>query len=57
MENKIWIAEVKWNDDTTEFFGPFTKYDSGFKVWSAKFSYNNKGKFQWINCHILNQNI
>jgi hypothetical protein len=54
---QIWIAEVKWNDRSVEYFGPFTEYDMGIKVWSANFSFEHSDKFEWINYHILNQNI
>jgi hypothetical protein len=53
----IWIAEVKWKDGKSEFFGPFTEYDMGIKVWSAEFSADNSGKFEWIDYHILNQDV
>ncbi len=35
----MWIAEVTWRDNSRYYFGPFTEYDSGIKVWSAEFSY------------------
>jgi hypothetical protein len=54
---KLWIAEVKWNDGNVEFFGPFTEYDTGIKVWSSNFSDEHSGKFEWIDYHILNQSV
>lgn len=60
----LWIAEVKWKDieqehtmeniiGDTQFFGPFTEYDEGIKVWSAKFSEEHHGKFEHIDYHNL----
>lgn len=60
----LWIAEVKWKDieqehtmenitGDTQFFGPFTEYDEGIKVWSAKFSEEHHGKFEYIDYHNL----
>lgn len=60
----LWIAEVKWKDIEQEhtmeniigekqFFGPFTEYDEGIKVWSAKFSNSHHEKFDYITYHNL----
>ena len=46
---KHWIAIIKWNDGTILRTEPFYEYDEGIKIWSSKFSYENKGKFQWID--------
>jgi len=59
-----WIAEVKWKDieqehtienipGEVEFFGPFTEYDEGIKVWSANFSKRCKNKIEYIYYHKL----
>jgi len=42
---------IKMN--TIEYFGPFTKYDTGAKVWSTEFSDRNEGKIEYINIHKL----
>ena len=44
-----WIGIIKWNDGTILRTEPFYKYDEGIKVWSSKFSFENKGKFEWID--------
>lgn len=44
-----WIGIIKWNDGTILRTEPFYKYDEGIKVWASKFSFENKGKFEWIN--------
>jgi hypothetical protein len=46
---KHWIGIIKWNDGTILKTEPFYDYDEGIKVWSSKFSYENKGKFEWID--------
>lgn len=46
---KHWIGIVKWNDGTILRTEPFFEYDKGVKVWSSKFSFENKGKFEWID--------
>ena len=46
---KHWIGIVKWNDGTILKTEPFFEYDEGIKVWSSKFSFENKGKFEWID--------
>ena len=46
---KHWIGIVKWNDGTILRTEPFFEYDEGIKVWSSKFSFENKGKFEWID--------
>lgn len=38
---------------TIEYFGPFTSYDEGIKVWSAKFSSGHEGEIEYINYHKL----
>jgi hypothetical protein len=48
-QEKYWIGVVKWNDGTILRTQPFYKYDEGIKVWSSKFSYENQGKFEWID--------
>ena len=44
-----WIGIIKWNDGTILRTEPFYKYDQGIKVWSSKFSFENTGKFEWID--------
>jgi len=44
-----WIGIIKWNDGTILRTEPFYKYDEGIKVWSSKFSFENTGKFEWID--------
>jgi hypothetical protein len=46
---KHWIGIIKWNDGTILKTEPFYDYDEGIKAWSSKFSYENKGKFEWID--------
>lgn len=46
---KHWIGIIKWNDGTILKTEPFYEYDEGIKVWSSKFSFENKGKFEWID--------
>ena len=48
-QKEYWIGVVKWNDGTILRTQPFYKYDEGIKVWSSKFSYENKGKFESID--------
>ncbi len=40
---------MRWNDGTILRTEPFYDYDNGIKEWSSKFSYENKGKFEWID--------
>jgi hypothetical protein len=47
-QKTYWVGVVKWNDGTILRTEPFYKYDEGIKVWSSKFSNENKGKFQSI---------
>lgn len=50
VEQKVyWIGIIKWNDGTILKTEPFYEYDSGIKQWSAKFSYENRGKFESIS--------
>ena len=49
----MWIAEVTWRDNSRYYFGPFTEYDSGIKVWSAEFSYKYGSMVECIDYHKL----
>jgi hypothetical protein len=49
----MWIAEVIWCDNSRYYFGPFTEYDSGIKVWSAEFSYKYSSMVESISYHKL----
>lgn len=49
----MWIAEVTWHDNTRYYFGPFTQYDEGIKVWSAEFSHRHGTKIESIAYHKL----
>lgn len=51
--NNMWIAEVTWHDNTRYYFGPFTQYDEGIKVWSAEFSHRHGTKIESIAYHKL----
>lgn len=44
---------VDFSPSCIEYFGPFTIYDTGIKVWSAEFSEKYKGKIEHINYHKL----
>jgi hypothetical protein len=48
-QKTYWIGIVKWNDGTILTTQPFYEYDNGIKQWSSKFSYENSGKFEWID--------
>lgn len=61
---EYWIAEVKWKPVfakghgatriiKTEYFGPFTEYDTGIKTWSSKFSSEHRGEVEHIDYHKL----
>lgn len=51
--NNMWIAEVTWKDNSRYYFGPFTEYDSGIKVWSAEFSHKYGSMVYSIDYHKL----
>ena len=48
-QKTYWVGIVKWNDGTILTTQPFYEYDSGIKKWSSNFSYENRGKFEWID--------